>query len=265
MRSKAILAAMLVASMACGQSMYERLHMMRANRSLAWTPAGLDVGLVSYWAMRTNSATTVWDEYDTNTGTAVNGVLFGSAYGKRDAGAGLNGTIHYINMGSSDVFDFSETNSVFTVSTWVKGTEVIPNNLACSIISKGNQATLAAGWKLIQVGFSGAQYWQLKTGNGTIFTSATAAKTTTNFAHLVGIKTTTNVSIYVDGILIHSSTNAIQIANTSADLHIGSAGSTATEYFEGSVDEVAIWSRALTSTEVYQLYSQPIYKPYRSN
>src|SRR6056297_1478362 len=57
-------------------------------------------GLVSYWAMRTNGTTTVYDEYGSNDGTTVNTPTFSAANGVRDLGVGLNGTDQNINLGS---------------------------------------------------------------------------------------------------------------------------------------------------------------------
>jgi hypothetical protein len=55
--------------------------------------------------------------------------------------------------------------------------------------------------------------------------------------------------------------------STLTDMYIGVAeGFTATVkggYLGGSIDEVAIWNRALASNEVHQIYSSPLYLDYK--
>ena len=249
---------MLVASMACGQSMYERLHMMRANRSLAWTPAGLDVGLVSYWAMRTNSATTVWDEYGTNTGTAVNGVVFGSAYGKRDEGVNFDGTNDYVSTQLTPRIIGNITN--MSISVWVKQLGQV-DTWAAIIASAGYDATNQS---------YDIRYNSNWTAINSFGVSSTNIPSINQWCLITSVRSETNSSIYINGILSISATKTNSgILQTAIPTLIGAdntaSGNALYNYYKGSVDEVAIWGRALTSDEVFQLYSQPLYKPYRSN
>lgn len=73
--------------------------------------------------------------------------------------------------------------------------------------------------------------------------------------HLVGIKNGSNISVYIDSSLIGTkSLNGEKITGI-YDLYIGAlAGSS--EFFNGSIDELRIYNRALTAAEVTELYNQ---------
>src|SRR5262249_11772072 len=43
---------------------------------------------------------------------------------------------------------------------------------------------------------------------------------------------------------------------STADLYVGKLGGTASQFFDGSLDEIGLWSRALSPEELQQLYNQ---------
>ncbi|HNV61388.1 MAG TPA: LamG domain-containing protein [Candidatus Cloacimonas acidaminovorans] len=67
-----------------------------------------------------------------------------------------------------------------------------------------------------------------------------------------------SISLYVNGSLDNSVTKAkdgsIAQTNTSRILRLG-AETASSNFYDGSMDEVGIWSRALTSTEITELYN----------
>jgi len=225
----------------------------------AWAAAGLNTGLVSYWAMRTNTSTTVFDEYGTNTGTAVNGVLFGSAYGKRDNGAGFDGVNDYVR--ALDSASLSVT-GLLTISAWQKTSVAVGH-----YVSKYSSANARSYGFYVETG-TGKPTLVLSSLTGSFAgVTATASTSITNGAwrHVVAVYDSTNVFIYIDGTnqtLALTGTVPASIADSSANLHIGVDAALA-QYFNGSIDEVAIWNRALSSNEVYQIYNTPLYAPYK--
>ena len=72
--------------------------------------------------------------------------------------------------------------------------------------------------------------------------------------HLVYTKDT-SARLYVDGALVgvHNASNAIHYSP--ADLYLGKANPWETEYFVGKMDDVGLWSRALSPNEVSALYT----------
>jgi len=88
-------------------------------------------------------------------------------------------------------------------------------------------------------------------------TTITNGIVTSNWLHIVWVMTPTNQQIYVNGV---QATNAAVAANDVGyhwnGLVIGAAYiGPITWYFNGSIDEIRIYNRALSSDEVQQLYA----------
>ena len=86
--------------------------------------------------------------------------------------------------------------------------------------------------------------------SNTVTASSTTTLSINTWYHIVGRRVGTNVKIYVNGVLEASSTNASLTNPTTTDhWHIGvsvDGTDTHTRWFKGRLDEVAIWSRAVT-------------------
>lgn len=70
--------------------------------------------------------------------------------------------------------------------------------------------------------------------------------------------TTTGRVIYLDGVNIKSSAITVTPVGTSSTLHIGSQDNSSS-WFNGQLDEVVIYHKALSSTEVSDMYWKGIY------
>jgi hypothetical protein len=88
-----------------------------------------------------------------------------------------------------------------------------------------------------------------KSGSGTIATANVSTTDITGFHHVVATKSGPNVKLYIDGIDRTGTVTNRTIGDTSTALNIGrnTAGS---EYFPGLIDEVAIYSVALSPAQV---------------
>lgn len=84
---------------------------------------------------------------------------------------------------------------------------------------------------------------------------------TQQWYHLVFTKTQGNVSttskIYVNGVEVNGSLEGTDTNPniTNSNLIIGRLNNVSTRYWNGSIDEVAIWNTALTSTQVQSIYN----------
>jgi len=77
------------------------------------------------------------------------------------------------------------------------------------------------------------------------------------------------IKIYVDGVRVDNANyeagaTFVSMVNTTQPVRIGNIGETAS-YFDGSIDEVMIWNRALTQDEVTALYKLDIYASILNN
>jgi hypothetical protein len=67
--------------------------------------------------------------------------------------------------------------------------------------------------------------------------------------------TTGDVKLYVNGAEVSTTINTLRVPNSnpSYNMHIGVMGGPLTMYFQGSIDEVRVYNRALTSAEISQI------------
>ena len=96
---------------------------------------------------------------------------------------------------------------------------------------------------------------QLALHNGTQFSSTgTANLEDSKWHYLVGTVDGSRTSIYVDGVLVDSDLFAAASSSSSQPLAIGRDHGPANSYFNGVIDEVRIYNRALSASEVRYLH-----------
>lgn len=171
--------------------------------------------------------------------------------GKFGQCAVFNGSSQYITTGV-DSSDISMTNTSF--SCWV-------NFTATSGTIMDNGGATSTGRGLILETGSGYIVWQQAngtSGQSTAITSASNSYNDGNWHHVVGtIDSNRVMKLYIDG-NVESSTPT---ANSSASsplytLEIGRRASLNSQYFNGSIDQVRIYDKSLSSDEVSILYNE---------
>ncbi len=179
-------------------------------------------------------------------GNGLIGTLSGDP--ARDASGALNGALRldgvndYVNCGNSALFDLA---TGLTVAGWVHvagvdaaaqetllvksgayALEIVSNTIRFSVYSD-----TAAAWQVVQftIDASFANAWH----------------------HLAGTFDGSAVAIYLDGVLQGSTAYAGAIASRPANpLWLGSDGS---HFYKGLLDDVRVYSRALSSVEIGQI------------
>jgi trimeric autotransporter adhesin len=165
------------------------------------------------------------------------------------AGA-FDGAGDYVNLGA-----FAKTAS-FTISAWVDFDGNFTQQNIGGIVFGGSDNT---GWGLSSNFFNGKLFMRISTGAASQNYPLDDLNSTNyppGWHHLVVMADTTNISFYKNGKFVMSTAQTLQNGGGSPDLSIGRWGdwAGADSYFAGRVDEVAIWSRALSADEVLQLY-----------
>jgi hypothetical protein len=226
-------------------------------------------GLVSYWSMRT-SGTTVYDEWGSNNGTAVGSPTFSSTYGKRDDGARFTTSPQRINI-SDHIANFSALTQG-SIAMWVNGSST---NLQDTVgLSDGGDA--ASVFVMQYLTLDGSMKFRMFARENV--TPLLDYRTTTAFPtgqwhHVVYTSSSGGNAFYVNG---QKRTGTYSTGNASSSVFFSRINDADTLYlaqaraggadiaqFFGSMDEVAIWNRALTSKEVHQIYSSPLYLDYK--
>jgi hypothetical protein len=203
----------------------------------------LNNGLVSRWKLDEGSGTTTKDAV---TATGDDGTLSG---GTTWAKTGFPGA-KYQNGGA---LTFDGTDAVVNLSG--KGAPAIDQAQSIALwVSYGSVPTTtrpfiglgASGTGRIKVGFNGGQFGVWK-GDGTVMVMA--APPASGWHHIAYTFDGTTRRLYVDGAEKNSGTTAGD-SGAVAEGHMGSFG---TQHFAGTLDEIRLYKRALTASEVSQL------------
>ena len=203
-------------------------------------------GLTGYWKLNESASGTapLGTDFLDSTGNGNNGVAHGNiVYGvggqNNSNGITLNGTDSYVDVGNPDSLKLQ----YFTATAWIKYT----HTNGSFIFSHGNNSG-GSGWGIniddTGFGFDDAWIHQLFFYNVNIHDGAW---------HQVGIyrDTNNNVGLILDGQIVAQG----NYANTFgfSNLQIGARGGG--NIFNGSIDQFAVWNRALSTTEIKEIYN----------
>ncbi len=227
-------------------------------------------GLVGYWTFDEGTGSTTYDSSGNNNNGAWQGTASGtSGYysaGKLGTWAGtFDGTDNYVDISNQAQFNFAD--ATFTATGWFKTSTTSAEFILGKVVNGGGWG-VAVNWGSC-VGGAGHLCATMKDSlNSQFVQTASTSNLNDNNWHQFAAVITTNTTngsaqsalMYIDGALSQGSTtldsNPYVVA--SGDLHIGNRNTTPsnpTSYFAGSIDDIRIYNRALSSAEVQALYS----------
>lgn len=214
-------------------------------------------GLVGYWHLDEATSTIAYD----NSGYGNNGTLYNTPMWqlgtncKAGGCLSFNGTSQYMTADSSSSFNFGNGN--FSVGLWFKVNDYTQLSGEKSIINKYNGSY--DGWRFE---FSGA-YLRFSGGDGgggpfDATGSFTNPVSSNGWYYVVIVVNRTDAKVY--GYLNGISNGSLNIGtttdwDTSMALYIGKQSWASLYFPAGFIDEVRIYNRALSATEILQLYN----------
>jgi hypothetical protein len=215
-----------------------------------------NLGLVGYWSFNEGSSTRATDfSGNGNTGTTTSPGIPTWTSGKRGAALDFDGTDDYVGVASST--SLSPTSAV-TIAARVYARDW---NDTGKIVCKKNVSDLLPDYCLTTTQTGGAHLRVMVTGTDGLFLSDftdIAVPSTSAWHHIVATFDSSATSVYVDGVYQGGETpNAGAIRTNGGVLNIGStdfAVNGALDGFNGKIDEVRVYNRALTASEVARLY-----------
>jgi len=176
-------------------------------------------------------------EGDGSSSHSINGGKFG-------AGGYFNGTSSEVEI-SSDVLNIN----TISISAWIN---INTTSGYRQIVS--NYATGNYGWGF-RVDDGGTLAYNTETVN--VVSGSTVLSTNTWYHAVVTIDSAGNSSkIYLNGIEDGSGTYTAPSYSGNTNFHIGSLGNINVQYFSGKIDQVRIFTKALSSSEVSTLYAE---------
>jgi hypothetical protein len=182
------------------------------------------------------------DSKGTNDGTETN---IEYRFGRYGQAAVFNGSSSKITLPSG----FLDSSTTLSFSLWVNPSSFV--NFT-GVLDKYIGST--SGWAL-DVPSSSSRLPRIVVYDGANKNvSATTALTLGNWTHIAGTISTSEMKIYVNGSLEGTTSISTMITNTTP-LVIGGDG-VSTLAFNGSIDQVRIFSTTLTSDQVSQLYNE---------
>ena len=205
--------------------------------------AGPTTGLQGWWKMNEGTGTTANDASGNgNPGTLVNGTAW--ATGIASNAVNVDGSNDYINMGDKATL---EGNATWTFATWIN-----PDTFNTS-----RDTWLFYKQYVLQWGFlSGASRQQsvnIGDGNNTILQGATTNGVQLNastWTHIAVTYSNSQVKFYVNGALTDTITKTYTMGSNAKAFSI----STSTQSFDGKLDDVRYYNRALSAPEILQVY-----------
>ena len=196
------------------------------------------------------------DETGSYTGTESN---IEYRFGRYGQAAVFNGSSSKIVLPNSSLGITDASN--FSFSCWFKTNSSSQDNQALIWTNGSNAgARFGLGINSTSQGGDTSVYFGIGTSSFTYINSGTGAFIANTWVHVVGVKSsTTGMSLYVDNVLKATNTGATGAASTTAtgDNRLGGYKTTAeSSWFNGSIDQVRMFSSALDSDQVTKLYNE---------
>ena len=241
-------------------SLYEAGLSQHANTNLtletrnASTYNISDPSLVSLWSFNDDNSSTALDETKNHNGTLFGGLNPASEdNGTVGKGYGFDASSTYIEVPDSASLDITDT---ITISAWIYPKDLTTQYFA--IVDKYYD-----GVKLAY--FMGTNFNQLRM----LFANDTAHDINTEVGTLV-INKWQHVAVvsegagnsvygYIDGVQFSAGTKTGTMGVNTDDVDIGRSAFGDAQYFDGAIDEVRIYNRSLSATEVKNLYEMGSY------
>jgi len=226
--------------------------------SLLVVPAvtSAEEGMVSYWPLDDGSGTTASDVVDANPGTLVNGPVW--VQGQVDGALSFDGIDDYVIVPDADNLDIT---GAITVEAWIYPNTVTASSDWRAVVYKLHAEGADKGGYGLLVKTDQSEVYFFTEAGGVCFAGADLTLDAWN--HVVGTYDDAgNIAIYVNG-EYKDGGNFPGYAPYATDrpLYIGGNPDDdgfAPYEFDGLIDEVVIYDRALTADEVLVRYQTTI-------
>ena len=241
-----------------------------SNASVTSSPAALAVypppaspaavltnGPVAYWRLNETNGTTAYDSSPNGNNATYANCGLGLAGPQPPAFPGFDPENLAVNFnGSNSRMACPAAVSVngaanFTVLAWVKTTAT--NGGAIIQQRDGSGAGYAGEY---QLAVNGTVSFYVYSNNYQFNLTTTRTVNDGNWHQIAGVRSGTGGYIYIDGTLAKSGSGTVQSLNPSIATWIGYDERDGNYYFNGLLDEVAVFSNALSSATIQGIYQQ---------
>ncbi|MBI4091220.1 LamG domain-containing protein, partial [candidate division WWE3 bacterium] len=213
--------------------------------------------IIAYWKFDEGSGTVVEDIVGVNEGTTHGSSAWTSSGKIDDAGLFSVANANYTSVGNDSSLNFT---GAFSISTWIYPTAAGDANGFTGIVHKGTLTTSTSDPYAIYFLSNRKLRFAIDSATTGKTIDSTTVLSLDTWYHVVVVYDGANVSIFLNGNATPDTTDTTTITtlNTVAtEVYIGASkfGSNPYRYFTGRIDETGIWTKALTTTEIAQLYN----------
>jgi len=218
-------------------------------------PPTLGSGLVAHWTFNEGAGTVLEDD----SGNRRNGTITGAAWTNDGR---FDGALHFQRGDAVTVENFPDATESWTFSAWIRISEedAVIDELGVAVTTEDYQK---GGWEFQTYGVSSGVYWHFGYwigGSAQWEHFECHCFVAGRWSHATIVVDASALSFYEDGQLKKSSPSPPRILPGTPTLYMGKwmgAG----RLFSGSLDDVAIYSRALSAVEVAELHQRPPPRP----
>jgi hypothetical protein len=219
--------------------------------------ADLSANLVARYTFTGNANDVSGDGHN---GTVYGATLTADRFGNPNSAYSFDGVNDYVRV--PDAPQLNGMNAL-TLSLWI---EVNRADHEAEVLNKYFHYSDTRFDDSYNMGIDpgGQTAFQYATADGYVIKISSGALDTDSWHHIAGVYTGTKGSVYIDGSLVALSRNDPEspgpLNSITDDLLIGCGNSPGglLKFFDGSIDDVRIYSRALSSTEIEELTVVPV-------
>lgn len=213
-------------------------------------------GLVSWWPGEGNAN----DASDRNPGILEGSVGF--ATGKAGQAFAFNGSNANVKIFASPTLDVGRSNG-FSIECWIKPDDISTQRPLLEWNDNSGADRGTHFWIAVTYlgGGPGSLYANIVDTNGVAHTIVTppGVVNTNSFQHVAVTYNKSNgiANLYYNGTVAISQNLGIFTPQTSYNLYVGkrTAGSAAGTLYKGTIDEISLYSRALSDAEIQSIYN----------
>jgi regulation of enolase protein 1 (concanavalin A-like superfamily) len=203
-----------------------------------------DPSLVGWWKFDESSGNIAYD----SSGYDNNGTIYGNPQwvpGKFEGALAFDGNGDYVNCGNSPELQIQDQ---ITIAFWIK-VEKFTRDWQ-TVIAKGNNS-----YRMGRPQWSNAMHLGIQgtTSSPYPWFDGKKAVADNQWHHVAGVYDGTQGIIYIDGVLDAAQAATGQINASDFNLYIGENEQATGRYWNGLIDDVRLYNRALSQTEIQQV------------
>jgi hypothetical protein len=216
-------------------------------------------GLVGWWPFNGNAND---ESANSNDGTVTGSTLTADRFGNTNNAYSFNGTsANYIDVPHNSSFNVSNV----TISAWYNAIDYGVNTTSWKrlIVSKREWGGWGNSFEVnIEAPYSGTinkmqACWTINGVNSTL-TFEDSSLLTNTWSHFVYTHDNDSAKIYLNGNLVQSMAISGGLTNNTLPVRFGGRPSDGWHPFNGALDDIGIWNRALSACEIQDLYNSQL-------